>query len=152
MAYNPESSSDRKALATLIVDMLITAKFEKVDVEPGRERIYRLAVKRPGLFVTVYTTIVGDEVRHVGKDAIRVCLVYRPKRQQLKSRGVSKFTRVNRVGELSAIVERTLGRMRDAYRGASDVTCCRHCGSPQFMSKADKPTCAALCWIPDSDL
>jgi uncharacterized Zn finger protein (UPF0148 family) len=112
-----------------------------------KERVFFFSVS-DDMRVAVYTTIVGDdawaECRDVGKDAIRVCAVYR--RKDGNERGVGKQTRVNRVGEVDAIAGRMLDRMRAAWKVAKRPNRCPDCGAPMFISKKGNEVCAELCW------
>lgn len=157
MAYNPNASADRAVLATELRKMLTVAGFckEPRDVceETGyvfgpSEEVYRYQCIS-GTEILVYSSIVGDQVRGDGEDAIRVAAVYRRKDGQ--TRGLFKDTRINRTGEVDKIVLRTQERMRNAYMAIkahwAEGRVCRDCGAPQFLSKGGKWTCAETCWV-----
>jgi len=90
-----------------------------------------------------------------GKDAIRVCALYRTK--DGTERGVVSDKRVHRVGEIDAVCERVIDRMRKCWTATKTVPRCPKCGAPQFKSKVRKDrytgktsggnmVCADLCW------
>lgn len=99
----------------------------------NREVVYeRVNHHESGLVVRVFTSCntKGVAVRPKGKDAIRVCLVYRAGG---KSYGVAKAKRVNRCGTTEAIFDRILSRMRTLYAGANVMAKgkrCSKCGAP----------------------
>lgn len=66
------------------------------------------------LKVIVYTSIRrgAARARAKGKDAIRVCAIFDDGNH---SYGVAKLPRVHRTGSVEAVLERLLGRMREAY-------------------------------------
>jgi hypothetical protein len=85
-----------------------------------REVVYvRPHDKNPDVKVKVYTSIrVGAaQARSKGADSIKVCTVFDNGR---KSFGLGKFPRVHRTGSSSAVLERTLERMRDAYKRGTE--------------------------------
>ena len=149
--YRPEIPELRKILAFNILDTLETAGFTEHSPErsPGdrfqtKERVFARDVTQDGrLQVKVFTTIVNDEVRHSGKDAIRVCATWLT--ADNRSRGVVAVSRVHRTGDIQAICERMLGRMRDVWGRVKTVERCS-CGSPKFKSKKRNMVCADLCW------
>lgn len=114
----------------------------QVDVIRAREDVYEYITPEPRIRIRVYTTIVGKEVRRSGEDAIRVCLVYKNGEH---TKGLSKQRRVNRTGTINDIVNRTRGRMRDAFKDGAKLEKC-HCGAPKFKSKKNNMVCAELCW------
>lgn len=147
MRYNPDIRSSRVHLATILIDTLRNADFleESNTGSTTKERVYyRLIDDLPSFRIRVFTTVVGDEVRDVGKDAIRVCTVYRTK--EGKERGVGSEIRVNRTGDTDEIASRMLSRMRKAWVDAhADVPRCS-CGAPKFKSRNGNLVCADLCW------
>lgn len=152
MDYNPVSSIHRHSLAEHLLQMLGKADFieEAVSDRGTKERVfYRLIPEMEGVRVQVYTTIVGygedAEVRVIGKDAIRVCAVFRTSRSKT-DRGVTSFTRVNRTGTVESICDRTLERMRAVYEKAANAPTCGKCGAPTFISKKNNMVCADLCF------
>lgn len=152
MSYDPTSRNDRTILANTLRAMLRTAGFV-LESRPGtKEDVYAREVEGTDgkIRVLVYTTIEGLEVRECAKDAIRVCAVY--KSRDGHERGIaSAEKRVNRVGEITGITDRTLERMREVWKAAKTSERC-HCGAPKFKSKARKDgsggnlVCADLCW------
>lgn len=150
MQYDPRSASSRRHLAESILQVLSTANFiEEWHDDPGditRERVFYFPVlKAPGVRILVYTSIVNDEVREVGKDAIRIVAVYKSKRDD-KEKGIVSTTRVNRVGDVDAIAQRVLERMRTVYKKAVNPDRCPHCGAPMFISRKGNRVCAEICW------
>jgi hypothetical protein len=149
--YDAAVTVHRKHLAQRLVLLMAESGFieEYVADKGTKERVfYRLVDGSPGVRVQVYTTIVGfgeaSEVRLSGKDAIRVCAVYRTKSRA--DRGIVAVTRVHRTGTVEGICERTLSRMRDVYRSAATSSRCSKCGAPMFVSKKANLVCADLCF------
>lgn len=154
MRYTPSSSLQRQELASAIRALLGAAKFTKV-ITPGTfEEVYEHAVHQvPGVKVLVYTTIVGDEVRAKGEDAIRVLSLYvRPNGEQ---QALFAPVNVNRVGELDEIASRTLQRAREAYgmtlKRVKSGLYCKACNAPFFRAKSGADVCARLCWKERND-
>jgi hypothetical protein len=147
MAYDPANTAHRTELAEALKALLERSGFVKT-LSAG-EDIYEF--KFPKLAhtrVLVYTTVVNGVARGDGEDAIRVAAVYTTSKGQ--QRGLFKDTRVNRTGEIEKIVERTLGRMRNAYtalnKRSAEGKVCNKCGSPLFTAKSGKEVCAEACW------
>lgn len=168
--YDPENPDHRADLARQILDTLTRAGFEQTHDARGLEVIMERPVRSKSgelkhTVIRVYTTV---DVRHpriqgcpgcldarfacpvhalsvrgCGKDAIRVCAVYLG---QDKSRGLTKHRRVNRTGQLQAIVDRMMERARDAWRDVVHRPRCRRCAAPTFQAKSGKDVCAAICW------
>lgn len=161
MQYDPLSPVSRQHLAALILDVLATAGFiEEWHDDAGdivKERVFYRPVEMAdgtpveGIRVLVYTSIVGDEVRDCGKDAIRVAAVYRSKRTGVE-RGIIKETRIHRVGDTDAICDRLLKRMRTVYGKARRPNRCPRCGAPMFTSKKGNDVCCDFCWKSDAQL
>ena len=138
--YNPASYNDRVNLASAIELKLISCGFTEEDSKG--ERVYSRPVKDTGMYVKVYTSIVDEQVRKEGKDAIRISGVY------IKGdtrRGIHSDKRVNRIGTVPAIVGRMYQRMRDAWSACSNAERCR-CGAPKFKSRKGNLVCAEICW------
>lgn len=164
--YDPRHPLLRSMLALSIVNRLDEAGFVEANIEEERsstfsteysvvEKVYCRDVDgAENCTIKVYTTVVGGygdrmlEVRASGKDAIRVCLVYKAK--DGRTRGLSKERRVNRTGDIDAIVERMVVRMRDAWRTAKTGKRCSKCGAPKFVTKAGGLACAEICWVPEA--
>jgi len=160
MHYDPECEYSRQHLAISIVDKLTGAGFTRVTDDKCRtsslpyqikEHLYERVIEGTNLKVQVYTTIVdnptlGVIVRATGKDAIRVNV-----RSPDVNRPLINETRINRMGEVDAIVDRMIQRARDAYRTARQSGKCHKCSSPRAMSKAGKWYCAKVCWKTDEE-
>ena len=147
MKYEPRNQGSRQALAGALVDMLEDAGFAREIIPGTKEAVYSRPLNEK-VRVACYTSIVSGECRDVGYDAIRVVALYSAK--DGKSRGICKAEkRVNRVGQVEAIVERTLERMREVYKTAQTPDRCECCGAPKFVSKKGNPVCADLCWLTD---
>jgi hypothetical protein len=138
MQYDPNIQAHRRELAATIIAKLEQLGFSR---RPGPGEAVYAREREPNVAVMVYTSIVGAEVRAVGEDAIRVALIYEG---QPKPRGLSKDRAVHRVGTVEAIVERLLDRVEAAQR--AELHRCRRCSGPAFLSRAEVPTCAAICW------
>jgi hypothetical protein len=157
MAYDPRKNTDRRFLATRIIQTLLGADFyEEWHGDRGditKERTFTRAVN-DSIRIVVYTGVVGEdedaECREVGKDAIRVIALYHSPRDE-KDRGIVKETRVHRTGEIEAVVDRMLERMRLVWKKSLRPTRC-HCGAPKFIAKSGNEVCADLCWKSDADL
>ena len=144
MAYDPAKAEDRLALGTKLVDTLKGKGFVEIAGAAHAERVFTFPVRgRAGMEVRVYTSVVGASVRPYAADAIRASLVYL---HEGATRGLASDARVFRVGEIDAIVERTLERARNVYGQAAGIPRCRDCAAPTFTTKAGKRACAALCW------
>jgi len=138
--YEPTSPESRRLLGESLVARVLKAGF--VEEPRHGERVFWREVT-PGIRVMVWSSVVGGSARPVAEDAIRVSAVYRA--ADGKERGIVKVTRVNRVGEVEAIVERVIVRMREAWDRSRKVERC-HCGAPKFETKKKTLACAALCW------
>jgi len=151
--YDPRYDFDRRDLATAILETLSNADFveeyhEGDAVDPTKERTFYRPITLEGvdnIRVVVYTSIVGEEVREVGKDAIRVAAVYFSERLG-RDRGVISETRIHRVGTIEAICERLLERMRSVWKKGARPNRCPECNAPVFKSKKGNEVCADLCW------
>jgi len=152
MTYDPESRSSRESLAIDLLVKLRECGFSlEREMNGTDEAVYAREVHGTNgtLRVLVYTTVVDGGgvpvVRECGKDAIRVCAVYKSPRTGL-DRGLNSETRTNRTGTVAAIVKRMHGRMRSVYGAAMNLPCCAKCGAPTFKSKKGNLVCADLCW------
>lgn len=151
--YNPGSTADRCALAASLQGLLQEAGFalaaRPATYRANGEAVYFREIPGTRIAVKVYTTIVPagpgglPQVRGEGKDAIRVCAVYRT--TDGKDRGIVSDTRVNRTGDLQGIATRTLDRMRTVWKAAATGARC-YCGAPKFTAKSGKVVCADACW------
>jgi hypothetical protein len=138
MEYEPKNQTHRRELAAAIIAKLEQLGFTRRD---GYREVVYVRSREPSVIVMVYTTIVQGAVRSVGEDAIRVALVYEGKPQD---RGLAKDRAVHRVGTIAAIIERLLDRVESAQ--TAELHRCYRCNGPAFLSRAEKPTCAAICW------
>lgn len=89
----------------------------------GNELVYeRVHDKCKSIYIRVYTSIrVGNNVsREVGKDAIRVIAYYSNGEKSFGIAGRQSLSRVYRTGTEEKVFERTLERMREAYRIANE--------------------------------
>ena len=137
--YEPDEYDSRVELANCLVAKLMAMGFRQIKIEGTRERVYARECG-DNLECRVYTTIDGRQCRAVGKDAIRVCLVYV---DGDGSRGCGKDRRVYRVGVIGEIATRMSGRIS---RISDNLDTCQRCGVPTFKSRRGKMVCAALCW------
>lgn len=145
--YDP-TTNDRSILARALRDKMAECGFASVVLPGTREEVYERSVDGTGnrIKVRVYTTIEGGRCRSSGSDAIRVCAVYKS-RKDGKERGIASADhRVNRVGKMEDIVDRTYHRMREVYKKALNPARCK-CGAPTFKSKKGRSVCADLCWL-----
>lgn len=136
--YDPTSREHRRALAERIIADLERAGFTRDRARAG-EAVYTRE-REPNVLVLVYTSIVGGEVRAVGKDAIRVATIY----TGAKVRPLGKETTIHRVGTIDAITGRLAERSRHALEVAIDR--CDRCRAPTFLSGKGNRVCAAICW------
>jgi hypothetical protein len=138
MQYEPTSQAHRRELATAIIAELEGLGFKR---RPSAGELVYTRERERNVAVFVYTSIVGAEVRSVGKDALRVSVVYIGPPHE---RGISKDRAVHRVGTIPAII----GRLRERIESAQNSTLdrCRRCNGPAFLSRGGQPTCAAICW------
>ena len=144
--YDPELSILREMLALSILEKLADCGFSEVDVgKATKERVYSRSIPSTGIDVHVYTSVVGQEVREEGKDAIRVCAIYNAKDGSKK--GLVKSSRVHRTGNINEIVDRMHERMRSIWKTASTGKKCWKCSAPTFTSKSGKDVCADICWL-----
>lgn len=155
MLYNANHRDSRELLAVSVIAKLNECGFEKVDRSGSTEAVYSRVVNGTDdkIKVLVYTSVVpsvhGFDIRGTGDDSIKVVAIYTGRGG--KERGIVKETRVHRVGEVSAVVDRMLGRMRSVYRKAATGERCPKCGAPKFSSKQGNLVCADLCWLSDSE-
>jgi len=144
MKYEPASSASRRSLSSALVQELEGRGFTPIYQEGTRELVLaRNSSRLPGVQIRVYTSSVNGEVREVGTDAIRVCSVLL---SEGRERGFRKETRVNRVGEVSAIVQRVGARVSSLIGEIRSAPSCSCCGALMLESRAGKLYCGALCW------
>lgn len=101
--YDATSPDARVALARRLDASLRAAGFAPVVRRGTIEFVYEKQVA--GSTIRIYSTIVGREVRGLGKDAIRVTLI------GADGKPIGKTRRVNRVGLIAAILDRVHGRV-----------------------------------------
>ena len=148
--YDPEYPILREMLALSIFNKLEECGFEEISSVRGTaERVFARHIPDANIVVNVFTTVVGQEVRKSGKDAIRVCATYSAKDGTTK--GIVKSTRVHRTGNIEEIVERMYQRMRTTWKAAKTGECCNQCGAPKFVAKSGNKVCAEICWLSDEE-
>ena len=151
--YDPTNRTSRRDLALTIEEKLASCGFAQTAIRGAKEIVYARPVDgAESIRVLVYTTVDSRDglARSCGKDAIRVCAVY--KARDGRERGIaSADKRVNRVGEIDAIVGRMYDRMREVYAAARGSERCS-CGAPKFTSKAGNAVCADLCWLSEAEV
>lgn len=145
MEYNPESYEHRCELARVLVSTLDESGFVHENQGKRGEAIYSREIPGKRIRVLVYSTIEGNAVRAVGKDAIRVTAVYTCNDGTERSVGKAEG-RVYRTGQISDIPERMLGRMREVWAKANTGERCNKCGAPKAESKKGNLYCAEVCW------
>ena len=91
----------------------------------------------------IYTSIVGNEVRQVGGDSIKVCSVYTNKEGQVN--GVTREQRVFRTGQLEEIAGRIKDRISKVAGELNAAQVCG-CGAPKLLSKKGNLYCGDRCW------
>ncbi len=148
MKYDPDCTISQSFLSGEIINKLMECGFREVDPGPRcKERVFERPRTEDGsVRIAVYTSIHEDRgtVRKRGQDAIRVCLVRRSKSGH--NVGLVKSKRVNRVGEVEAIVDRMHQRMRDCWVAFKNVQKCAKCNAPKFITKKGSLCCADLCF------
>ena len=152
MLYNPAIQIHRRTLAVSLIDSLETKGFERckrLEGEYGNlsEAVYAKQVNGRHI-VVVYTSCNQRsgawEARNNGKDAIRVAALY--VMENGKTRGLSKFKRINRTGMIDAIVDRVSERVAEARKTGEHPNICNKCGSTKFLTKKGTYCCVKFCW------
>jgi len=146
--YDPSSQEDRIELAQNILRSLHDRGFEyKSGGGPSAELVFEKVNER-GLCIHVFTTIVetarGNEVRALGKDAIRVILSYIKNDGVL--RGLGKERRVFRTGDIPGVIQRLNDRIDQTVARSNSPESCEKCGAPKFESKSGNLVCSEICW------
>jgi len=102
-----------------MVDILRPLGFEEVQIPGTKERVYE---KRYGhrTYVRVYSSIVGEATRPVGKDAIKIVAVAK---WNDRDHFISGTKRINRVGMISSIGARVRDRVDQMVAQAPQVVC-----------------------------
>jgi hypothetical protein len=109
-------------------------------------------IPRANLQVVCYTSIVGDAVREVGKDALRLVLLVERTTTPAPAKIIKPIGkgehRINRTGTIDAIVDRVIKQWDQLIAAGDEMTQhrCRDCGEPTAISKQGKRFCAALCF------
>jgi hypothetical protein len=150
--YDPRSNESRRLLTEELLALFERALFTEVFIPGTKERLFARDVPDTDgkIRVLVYSTIENGMARACGKDAIRVCALYRSR--DGRERGIaSGERRVNRTGTVEAICERVISRMRDCWKATKTASKC-HCGAPQFRSKAKNLVCCDLCWKSEAEM
>ena len=148
--YDPKFPILREMLAMSILNKLEECGFEETETNSKTsERVFIRSISSSNIDIQVYTTVVGQQVRSSGKDAIRVAAIYNAKDGTKK--GIVKSTRVHRTGNIEDIVGRMYVRMRETWSLASTNERCHNCGAPKFVAKSGKVVCAEICWVSDEE-
>lgn len=147
--YVHEDPSSRRGLAEALTSSLKARGFQLQAGGGHTEDVWCFIPKQSDyqkgqIIITVYTSILRGEVRDVGEDAIRVSCQYRIAGQ--RDRPLLREGRVNRVGIVEEIVDRLFARCRVIALKAKELPRCNRCGTPCFLAKSGKATCAAICW------
>ena len=144
MKYDPSNLDSKKQLASSLLQKLNHCGFKRYEKDK-KEVVYFIEIKGTNNIVLVYTSLsIYNGLPHYDyRDAIRVCSINTQTRK-----GVTKQKRVNRVGEVNDIVDRTYQRMRNAYREGLDAynIRCKSCGATTFLSKKGNRVCSQVCW------
>ena len=147
MKYNHEEYGHRWALATEVRMAVLGLGFTPKAIPGTNELVLTKPSGRlKGVEVLVYTTIVGEAVRPMGVDAIRVCAVFNPTDETKRGRGILKERKVLRTGEITEIPGRVVERIKDIAGELNDLKHCNSCGAPGLVSKKGNMYCADACW------
>lgn len=143
--YNHAEYGHRWALATEVKMAVMGMGFTPKEI-PGTVELVlsKPSTRLKGVEVLVYTTIVGEAVRPMGVDAIRVCAVINP--TDGRSRGILKERKVLRVGKIEEIPGRVTDRIKDIAGELNELPHCNNCGAPGLVSKKGNLYCADACW------
>jgi hypothetical protein len=143
MEYDHTNPWHRQFLATHLREALSTSGFTLQPTRrAGEEEVWARPVEGTKFKITVYTTIVGDQVRSVGTDAIRVVGLYENGGKVKAKVGRSS---THRRGKVDAIKNRMLDKARFTWKECRSGGKC-HCGAPTLTSKKGNAYCADLCW------
>jgi len=145
--YNHSEYGHRWALATEVKMAVMGMGFTPREIPGTLELVLsRTSGRLRGVEVLVYTTIVGEAVRPMGVDAIRVCAVFTPSEEGKRGRGILKERKVLRTGKIEEIPGRVTARIKDIVTELNDLPHCLKCGAPGLISKAGNLYCADACW------
>jgi hypothetical protein len=148
--YNHAEYGHRWALATEVKMAVMRAGFTPKEIPGTNELVLaKPSTRLRGVEILVYTTIVGEAVRPMGKDAIRVCAVFTP--GDGRGRGICKERKVLRTGKIEEIPERVIERMKDIAKDLNELKHCNRCGAPGLISKKGNLYCADACWARATD-
>jgi len=143
--YNHAEYGHRWALATEVKMAVMGMGFSPKAIPGTAELVLaRSSARLRGVEVLVYTTIVGEAVRPMGVDAIRVCAVLNT--SDGRSRGILKERKVLRTGEITEIPVRVTDRVKDIVDELNELPHCNGCGAPGLISKKGNLYCADACW------
>ncbi len=143
MKYDHQDPFHRTFLATHLREGLQTAGFTTITGRhPSEEEVWVRPVEGTKFQIKVFTSIVGNQVRMVGADAIRVVGSYE---NDGKTKGLVGNTSVHRRGKVEDIKERTIQRARETWLKCRTNGKCK-CGAPLLVSKKGNAYCADLCW------
>ena len=147
MKYNHNEYGHRWALATEVKMAVMRAGFSPKAIPGTHELVLaKPSARLRGVEILVYTTIVGEAVRPLGKDAIRVCAVFTPSDTSKRARGICAERKVLRTGEIEEIPGRVIERMKDIAGDLNELKHCNRCGAPALVSKKGNLYCADTCW------
>lgn len=145
--YNHTEYGHRWALATEVKMAVMGMGFTPREIPGTLELVLsRPSARLKGVEILVYTTIVGEAVRPMGVDAIRVCAVFTPSEDGKNGRGILKERKVLRTGEITEIPGRVVARIKDIAGELNDLKHCNNCGAPGLVSKKGNMYCADACW------
>lgn len=147
MKYNHNEYGHRWALATEVKMAVMRAGFSPKEIPGTHELVLaKPSTRLRGVEILVYTTIVGEAVRPMGKDAIRVCAVFTPSEAGKRGRGICSERKVLRTGEIEEIPERVIERIKEIADDLNELKHCNRCGAPGLISKKGNLYCADACW------
>ena len=149
--YDPSDPEDRALLARTIERDLKKAGFKLDPNSRGSEDVYIFRHRKdPGLYLKVYTSIAGGQVRAKAADAIRVIMLYDQQRNEdPKTIPIGKMPIIKRSPKstIEQLAARVMDRARDGYTKMNKIDRCSKCRAPMALSKAKKPYCAETCWL-----
>lgn len=144
MDYDPKNPAHRIALAMDIKAILLGLGFTPLNILGVRELVMVKRSRRlSGVEMRVFTSIVGDGVREVGGDSIKVCTVFTAR--DGKTKGITKDRRVFRTGQIEEIPARIKERIKSAAEDLNEAPTCG-CGAPKLKSKKGNMYCLDRCW------
>jgi hypothetical protein len=145
--YNHTEYGHRWALATEVKMAVMGMGFTPREIPGTLELVLsRPSARLKGVEILVYTTIVGEAVRPMGVDAIRVCAVFTPSEDGKNGRGICKERKVLRTGKIEEIPGRVTDRIKDIAADLNELPHCNNCGAPGLISKKGNLYCADACW------